>query len=1146
MEAFFLKIVNMSITASWLVAAVFSVRLLFKKAPKWILCFLWGLVAIRLICPFAIESNLSLIPDTEPVSRNIVYLSESMKPARGEILDSEGKIIMERHPPAATGEILDGQGNVILEKTNGVPSYPEEPPAQVWISYLSKIWIVGICGMFLYTVASYHLLKRRVATAIPAKRGIKQSEYVDSPFVLGILRPVIYLPFGMEDGDMAYVIAHERAHIRRRDHWWKPLGFLLLSVYWFNPVLWAAYVLLCRDIEAACDEKVIRDMDQADRRAYSTALLNCSVHRRRIAACPIAFGEVGVKKRVKGVMHYKKPAFWIILIALIVCGIVAVCFLTNPVSALPITMRADYVNRAQADLKFIIDDSLAEGEYQISEDYVLEALERGSWHKVENLSKNQPSEPIYAVQSEDADFDAWSLLHWEESYGRLPDGTYRIRKDITIHHGSDDPKTHPVYVEFTIGGTADDYVTYTLENVTPTGANLYEQETVEDEFQLLYSDGFWLESYQDGQWKYVEPTEYIEPILRKEKHFIHQSVYPSSRIELDWSALYGALPNGKYRIAREVTYTAEENLSVCTAYAEFSIGNVYTWFDMYSQNYDEQNPKSTRIDLPGLEGASVFYDNSENEIRLITADESQPIIHSDPLIRNAFLTDLNEDGVSEVCATVQEGQGMLVQVFDPVARKLFELPVGDGWYYVLSQKADRLCVLKYENSITVTEYAQIALTSDGLELKEIDAALKALTERVVCVDIWTRKQVCLSSGEALYKILNLLRDLKNNVQPASAEELAEVQEDGFNICNIVVAYELGKKTILFSENFDYVWEYGTDAGYRVNHPEPLRQLVESVTNGVRGQDVSGQPFAGVDAPWDWCAGMNADAVESAQAHVCLNTYSYGSTSGSSATNGWISYDTLADLIRVLNRIPKAAFTPDRTVTTESYHSFFINQQVENSSVSVIDGVNDIAVAIHYEDGKVTMLLTGDMENVQDKLHFYLEPTQVWAVEDPALAEFMDAIAKNPPVISYSVGAEYEWQRPIPFEKDHFALELRLLKGWEYEHVTNPTDSGIRCRPEGITNGWIYFSYWPEEYEPLEEDRYIEEGFYRNWMFYTSYAAKDVKVPGGTSTYGKVWSYKRYDLDQGDYVVINDGADAWFAEYKDQIQDIMILSTFTAE
>lgn len=1118
----------MSITASWLVLAIIAVRLIFKKTPKWILCLLWGLVAIRLICPFSFESALSLIPSAEPLPQEIIYTAQ---------------------PEIQSGvPVIDNTVNPVLESS----MTPIEPasvnPTQIWSFILSQVWFLGMVLMLIYSLVSYLLLKRKVATAIPVRRGIKQSEFVDSPFVLGIIRPMIYLPIGMAEGDMAYVIAHEKAHIRRRDHWWKPLGFLLLSIYWFNPLLWAAYILLCRDIEAACDEKVIREMDKDDRRAYSTALLNCSIHRRRIAACPLAFGEVGVKERVKGVMNYKKPAFWVILIALVICIVIAVCFMTNPKNELPITMRADYVNRTRADLKFSFDDKLTEGDYQISEAYSLEILVDGNWQELERISDEEPTEPVYEVSSEDADFHAWSLPNWEESYGRLKDGTYRIKKQITFSSDSDESETSHVTVEFTVGGTADDYVTYTLEDVTPTGAKLYEHEKVSNEFQLIYdgSEGIWLESNQDGQWTYVEPTEYIEPLLKKDRHYINQLINHSEYIQLDWSSLYGDLPDGTYRIAREVTNTAEDDLRVCTAYVEFSIGDVYTWFDMYSQNYDEQHPKDTLIDLPGLEGCSVSYDNSEKEIRLISAEGREPIISSDVWIQNAFLTDLNDDGVDEICATVQAGDSMQVQVYDPVEKKRYELSNGEDYYYMLTQKADRLCVLKQDKFSTVIGYGQVVLDTGSLEVREVDAALEALANTVACVEIWTRKQVSLSFGEDLYQILNLLHDLENNVQTATKEELESVQEDAFYHTNIVVAYELGEKTITFSKDFDYVWENGTGVGFHVNNPTPLKDFIESVSSGVRDNAVSGEPFATMDAPWDWCAGISTAATESAQAHICLNTYSYGSTSGSTSTNGWISYNTLEDLVLILNRIPKDAFIPDKTISKESYHSFFINQSTQNSSISVIDGVNNIAVIINYRDGKVTMLLTDEMEKVGNNSHTYLEPTQLWAVEDQALSEFMAAVTENPPIINYSVGAEYEWQDPLEFKTEGFSLELRLPEGWEHEYVTHTTDSGIRCRPEGITDGWIYFSYWPGEYKPVEEDRYIVEGFYYDWPSYTSYADKDVRIQGGMSTYGKIWSYERYDLETGDYAIINDGADAWFAEYKDLIQDIRTLSNITVE
>lgn len=196
----------------------------------------------------------------------------------------------------------------------------------------SIVWAIGIAALLIYTLVSYLRLKDKISTAVKVYDNIYQSENVISPFVLGIIKPKIYLPFNIEENEMPYVIAHEQAHIRRKDHWWKPFGFLILTTHWFNPLVWLGYVLLCRDIELACDEKVVKEMNTEQRADYSQALLTCSVNRRVIAACPLAFGEAGVKDRVKTVLNYKKPAFWIIVVGIIASAAVAVCFLTNPAS----------------------------------------------------------------------------------------------------------------------------------------------------------------------------------------------------------------------------------------------------------------------------------------------------------------------------------------------------------------------------------------------------------------------------------------------------------------------------------------------------------------------------------------------------------------------------------------------------------------------------------------------------------------------------------------------------------------------------------------------------------------------------------------------------------------------------------------------
>ena len=310
MNELFLKIINMSISASWLVLAVRILRFVLKKAPKWVNILLWGIVAIRLICPFSFESALSLIPSAETFPEKVISgpsfdVQTGITPVDNRINDYLG----DRYLEGVT--VPANNGNNIM-------------------TILTIVWTIGILLLVAYTVISYWRLHREIDTAVRYKDNIFQSENVSSPFVLGLIKPRIYLPFKLDGKDLEYVVAHEQAHIHRKDHWWKPLGFLLLTIHWFNPLMWLAYVLLCRDIELACDEKVIKELGNEQRADYMQALVACSVNRRMIAACPLAFGEVGVKERVKSVMNYKKPAFWVIIIAVIICVGVAACFLTNP------------------------------------------------------------------------------------------------------------------------------------------------------------------------------------------------------------------------------------------------------------------------------------------------------------------------------------------------------------------------------------------------------------------------------------------------------------------------------------------------------------------------------------------------------------------------------------------------------------------------------------------------------------------------------------------------------------------------------------------------------------------------------------------------------------------------------------------------
>ena len=311
MAAVFLKLLNLSISASWLVLAVLVLRLISKRSPKWVNVLLWGIVALRLVLPFSIESALSLIPSAETVSPAAVQFAPA--------------------PTITSGvSVIDNAVNPSLSEHFAAVPTASVNPLYVWAYLAGWVWLIGLGVMLLYALVSYLRLRRRVSVSLPVQDHIYLCDAISSPFILGVVKPHIYLPSGLDEVQQQNVLSHEQAHLTRRDHWWKPLGFALLAVYWFNPVLWLAYTLLCRDIELACDERVIRTMDESAVKTYSTVLLACSMPRKAVITCPLAFGEVGVKERVKNALHYKKPAFWVVAASVTVCVVVAVCFLTDP------------------------------------------------------------------------------------------------------------------------------------------------------------------------------------------------------------------------------------------------------------------------------------------------------------------------------------------------------------------------------------------------------------------------------------------------------------------------------------------------------------------------------------------------------------------------------------------------------------------------------------------------------------------------------------------------------------------------------------------------------------------------------------------------------------------------------------------------
>lgn len=311
----FLKLLNMSITAGWFILAVLCIRLIFRRIPKWVNCFLWGAVAIRLLCPFPIESPFSLLPSAEPVKSSTMV---------------EGEI--QSYIPSIDSHltIVENTINPMLTETFTYNESESVAPLQVVTYAAGIIWVCGMILLIIFAIVSMIRLHKLVREGICVRDNIYICDAVKSPFILGIVRPRVYLSSALREKEMNYIIAHEAAHLKRKDHWWKPLGYLLLCIYWFQPLCWAAYAMLCKDIELACDEKAAKDMTFHEKKEYSKILLSCTKQRSLVMACPLAFGEVGIKERVKAVLNYKKPSLWVIIAALAVCVILGICFLTNP------------------------------------------------------------------------------------------------------------------------------------------------------------------------------------------------------------------------------------------------------------------------------------------------------------------------------------------------------------------------------------------------------------------------------------------------------------------------------------------------------------------------------------------------------------------------------------------------------------------------------------------------------------------------------------------------------------------------------------------------------------------------------------------------------------------------------------------------
>ncbi len=565
----FIKTLNMGIAASWLILAVVVLRVILKRAPKRFRLLLWAVVGLRLVLPVSIESALSLVPSTQTLPENVMY-------AAAPELNTGIAALNDAINPAFTA------------------AFAPEPaasanPLQVLLPVASVIWLAGAAAMLLWALVSWLRLRRRVADAVLLEGNVFESERVASPFVLGLIRPRIYLPFGLNEGAREQVLTHERAHIARGDHVIKPLGWLILAVYWYNPLVWLAYALFCRDIELACDERVIRRLPVSGRADYSQALLDLSRPHHGVGACPLAFGESAVKCRVKSVLTYKRPAFWLIMLAAVLCIGAAVCFLTDP--------------KAEAD------DSVQNDSHDYGIPITVTAV----------LPENFPEQVLEfakgcaAQQAANMDYLNISAAEITElasySEAELTDGGVACLFKLGAHYELADP-----------------------ENVMPAGGMLIEggwltrADSGGDRFMLLRRDG--------DNWSYVGITtalmiqeayggDYDAAVLGEYERILASGVTWSSNLAV--SSLYGI----QFRFEFELDYTRIEAECSSGRMTGGEPGEELAWTP-------EPDTTSDTIDFTVYNGAEAVYSGSIAVTRIARPSE----------IVNTYLAQLNCHGLA--------------------------------------------------------------------------------------------------------------------------------------------------------------------------------------------------------------------------------------------------------------------------------------------------------------------------------------------------------------------------------------------------------------------------------------------------------------------------------------------------------------------
>ena len=609
---------------------------------------------------------------------------------------------------------------------------------------------------------------------------------------------------------------------------------------------------------------------------------------------------------------------------------------------------------------------------------------------------------------------------------------------------------------------------------------------------------------------------------------------------------YGMLLPGTYRLSLTCNDLGTgESLDYPVEFNQKRSG-VYLWQNTDDLAVDTPREDTDILRVPGRGTFWLTVDEKNGERGLWNDLTGENLFLGD--VRSVAFADQNGDGVCEVYGVANywgEGDAKIRDVwcYDLAIKEKYALQGNDADFNTLLVRDNRLYLMQqwYPENVQygVSQCYLLALTDNGLETQKLDRAGQAMTTQLVEMGTCARRMITMNSQQ-MAEMGKLLQNLKGHVQPASSEALTQALENPMSVNAVKLSYTLGYRVLNFSRDYSLIWEDGSESAYVIADPEPLRTFLTQLTDGVRNRETSGTPFAGDEDAWKWMSGVTVDAISSARAEVCLEYTRTDFSAHSSSTSGTLNRQTLARLLAILNEIPQDALSAGKPIRDDSFRNAVESNDEEGCGISLLDGVNGLAVGIHWTKDETFILLTSETEQYSARRleAATMENAWQWRIQDEKLDAFLEDFWKEPPVIFYTVGAEYDWQTPVKFRYEDFSLNLNLIEGWVYEEVPfNGESTGVRCRPGDETTGWLYFSYWPEGYAPVETDRYISEGYW-DTRTYTSFPAS-AETEG---TRDAIWSYLGHrSLGHGDYVVINQGADGWFRAYSDQILDTTTLA-----